>query len=652
MLAKWGKTSFEMKFQIPKSRALLLLALGAPTALVFYAGWSHVAPLKDLQVFSRDLVAQVGRQALPDPDILFIGIDDISLEIHNEAPEDLAQSPVLQSMAKTRYPWNRGVHAALIERLAGAGAKAIIFDVVFDKPNPDDQEGDEELREAIERHQDKVVLGAKLDIPDPNLTQSHAMITIPDSFLPWDELPGDFGFVNFFPLDDSNIRSGTYRLSLSDLGGNTYETDEVYLSLVAAGLSKVGMEIPDTRDPIYFRFPRYPQSAYVPIRYYEVLWPSLWETNFGGGEVFRDKIIVVGALSQILQDTVETPKGLIPGPLAHVCFAAAVKNGEIYELASPRTSGIAILLAPLLACLIAYFIRQPVLQLIGLLAAIVAIFCGATWLYSSADFLLPPGVPIVSLFFTGLWIFGTDFAIERFQKRRVRRLLERCVSKDIVGTLLNQSEEMSLALGGAYKQGTILFTDLRSFTSTTEGMDPIELVTQLNEYLTEMVTAVFNNQGTLDKFIGDAVMAVWGTVRTNGPQADCINAVKAALEMQERLAALNARWESEGRVTFKFGAGINHGKIVCGHMGSKEKSEFTVIGDAVNVAARFESITKELGVSLAIGEQVAEYVDEEFGTVRLGEIPLKGKSQPLPIYTLKKLAPPPKEEVVEEAATT
>ncbi|CAN5490019.1 adenylate cyclase CyaK [soil metagenome] len=644
-----------MRFRLPRSRPVLLLCLALPTALSVFGLWYvGLEFMRELEVKSWDMVAKFGLHAAPDPDIVFIGVDDNSMDVHNEDPEDLAQSPVLQKMAETRTSWSRGIHAALIDRLADAGAKVIVFDMLFFGRKAADLEGDQALQEAIERHQEKVVLAASLTMPDANLGQSQAMISLPDNFLPWDPLPGDVGFAEFFPrgIAPQLVRAGTYRLALHDLGANVYATDEVYYSLGAAALLKAGYSVPDTRDEIPFRYPRFPGTVYKPIPYYEVFMPRLWEPNFAGGDFFKDKIVVIGDASRSLQDVVQTPKGQLPGPLAHVCFIAAAKNGETYHYAGPGVQGISIILAVLLAYGMGLAFRQPLVQAFALVAGIAALFYGATLVYSHADFLIPPGVPSLALGLTGLWIFGSEFAIERFQKRRVRRLLERCVSRDVVSSMLDQPEELSLALGGSYKQATILFTDLRNFTTTTEGMDAIELVTQLNEYLGEMVDAVFNHQGSIDKFIGDAVMAVWGTVRTSGPKTDCLNAVKAAMEMQERLARLNARWESEGRNGFKFGAGINHGQVVFGNMGSHQKMEPTVIGDAVNVAARLESITKELGVPLAIGESVANHVSDEYPIRHLGEIPLKGKSRPLAIFTLECLAPPrPKEEVPTLAKT-
>ena len=169
---------------------------------------------------------------------------------------------------------------------------------------------------------------------------------------------------------------------------------------------------------------------------------------------------------------------------------------------------------------------------------------------------------------------------------------------------------------------TVLFSDVVGFTALTENADPEALVRQLNEYLSRMTAAVFENGGTLDKFIGDAVMAVWGNVRSRGRAEDAKSAARAALAMRRELWTLNQRWFAEGIVPFAIGIGINQGDVLVGNIGSQQKADPTVIGDAVNLASRLESLTRTYGVDILLGPSATELVRDEFyvrSVARAGE---------------------------------
>jgi adenylate cyclase len=175
---------------------------------------------------------------------------------------------------------------------------------------------------------------------------------------------------------------------------------------------------------------------------------------------------------------------------------------------------------------------------------------------------------------------------------------------------------------------------VRGFTTMTEGADPTKLVTQLNEYFKEMVGIVFAEHGSLDKFIGDAVMALWGSITTEGVEKDAQHAVASALAMKKALAQLNINWEQRGMKELAFGIGINHGDVIVGNLGSEEKMEVSVIGDAVNLASRLEGLTKEYKLDLLIGEAMAPLVQSRFITRTVGSVQVKGKTIPVRIFTV------------------
>jgi adenylate cyclase len=208
------------------------------------------------------------------------------------------------------------------------------------------------------------------------------------------------------------------------------------------------------------------------------------------------------------------------------------------------------------------------------------------------------------------------------------------------------AEHGDVHLGGTTLPATILFSDIRSFTTLCERMEPEHVLSLLNRYFTEMVGAVVRHQGIVDKFIGDCIMAVWGPPKPR-PE-DALNAVKAALEMRERLAKLNVAFAAAGLPQFRTGVGIHTGQVVAGNMGAEAtasmdgKMEYTVIGDSVNLASRLESMTKELHCDILLSEDTYRLVATEVDVEPLQRIHVKGREQDVAVYRLIALrtAPP------------
>ena len=224
--------------------------------------------------------------------------------------------------------------------------------------------------------------------------------------------------------------------------------------------------------------------------------------------------------------------------------------------------------------------------------------------------------------------------MERLEKLRTRRTLERYVSKNLVKEILDNPGGFYSSLKGVRMPATVLFSDIVGFTSLTEHADPEALVSQLNEYLSRMTAAVFENGGTLDKFIGDAVMAVWGNVRSRGPAEDARMAARAALAMRRDLRALNADWAERGIAPFAIGIGINQGDVLGGNIGSQAKADPTVIGDAVNLASRLEGLTRTYNTDILLGPTATELVRDEFHVRSVARVQVKGKSEPVEVSTL------------------
>jgi adenylate cyclase len=239
-------------------------------------------------------------------------------------------------------------------------------------------------------------------------------------------------------------------------------------------------------------------------------------------------------------------------------------------------------------------------------------------------------VTSVALTFVGqlAWVYF----VEGREKRQVKRLFSRYVPKDVYEQLLADPERA--ALGGKRRTMTVLFSDVRGFTAMSEKASPEEVVGQLNEYFSRMVDVLFAHHGTLDKFVGDMVMGLFGAPLDDPDHAE--HAVQTALAMSRELDALNVQWTAAGRPLLDIGIGISTGEMVAGNIGSSAIMSYTVIGDTVNLGARLESLNKEYGTRVIISEATRDALKGQYDIRPLGEVLVKGKSRPVKIYEVKR----------------
>src|SRR6185436_5737444 len=216
----------------------------------------------------------------------------------------------------------------------------------------------------------------------------------------------------------------------------------------------------------------------------------------------------------------------------------------------------------------------------GLIAGLTMLFARGTW--------APMVDPLVAVAISAFGGVAYQYAVEGREKRRVKRLFSRYVSKDVYQQLVDNPDEARL--GGNRRHMTVLFSDIRGFTTVSDRGQPEAIVTQLNQYFSAMVPIVFANKGTIDKFVGDMIMALYGAPLDDPDHAD--HAVQTGLAMAEELARLNGRWAAEGMPALDIGIGINTGDMVAGNLGSESIMSYTVIGDSVNLGARLESLTR------------------------------------------------------------
>jgi adenylate cyclase len=632
-------------------RALLislvaLVCLGGLVFLDFYEPFAYVR----VRNLYQDALARAGRKAPRDPNLVFLAIDSDSTsleegedleQLYGLKAADLPETRALRLMSQ-RWPWPREVYGLILERLVAAGAKVVVFDLTF----PTATDGDAPFRLALERYRERVVIGSNfLSAPSRESSTTGTIYTRPtDSLIPQTDAADDrVAFTNFWPDDDEVVRRARYAMTFEEADGKLRRPDsERFLSLSAAALLKAGFPdtVPSESSGRLLRFAAPPREGFAPRSIFEIFLPDYWKQNYQSGEFFRGKIVVIGAEGNWQHDEHPTPVGVMPGPEIHLNAMNAALQGAFIRELSPAAKLALTIIAGLLAVTLSLCIRSPWLRIIMLVATDGLGLWLALLAFDRASLLVPLVAPLTELNFTVLLGLISDLTWERIEKNRVRRTLEKYVSKNVVRQLLDQPKLYAQSLGGVLKPATILFSDIRGYSFVTARSDPQALVAQLNEYLTAMVGCVFRFGGTLDKFIGDAVMAVWGNTRSEGVRTDAVNAVRAALAMREELARLNKSWATRGLPQLRIGVALNHGEVVVGNIGSPQRMEFTVIGDAVNVSWKLQELTKGLGADLIVGESVMALVIEEFDLRPLGEATIESLPHPVKIFEVRGLLDP------------
>ena len=584
-----------------------------------------------------DWVELFGRKAQARPELVFLAVDDSSarlepdvdlpdfLENENPAPEERR---ALELMAGKSWPWSREVSALVIERLTAAGAKAVVLDFTFPKPGT----GDDALRAAIERHADRVVVAGNLvnGAGDHNAATNEetTVFSVPAETVVPPALRERqvVGFDNFWAYPDGRIRSVRYTATLENQVGPRRTQDETVLrSLAVLAVEKAGFAVPsaDDRRPRHMRFAG-PPRTFSPLPLYEIFVPRYWRANYGSGRFFDGKIVVVGAYGNWQQDEHATPFGIMPGPEVHLNAINSLLNRDFIRELPPWPRRFIVYAAASLVLFLATWIGRPLVRLIASAGVAACWVMLAFWLFNEGGLLVPTLAPVGVLLFGSFTCIVGDFVIERREKTRIRSTLERYVSKNVVRELLDHPETFHAALGGVNRKVTILFTDIRNFTRFSARTSSQELVAQLNEYFTAMVECVFDHGGTLDKFIGDALMAVWGNATSHGPAADGCAAVRCALAMRAALARLNDGWTAEGRPALDIGIALQSGEVVVGNIGSPNKMEFTVIGDAVNATWRIQERSKEHPGEILIGDALAPLLESQFEIEEAGSLIVGG----------------------------
>lgn len=618
-----------VRFDSPRLRWLgvsVLIGMG----LVFLLAVTTIYPLSWNLLLQDWLLDKTTTEALPS-DYLLVAMDEPSIQLDMLEPEELAASPALQLM-RGGYPWSREVYALLSEKLLAAGARMVIFDLLLNSPRA----GDDALAGTLRRHPGKIILASHIEFVEASDHYGTKTLDYPPTPVLADAAGASVGFASFpkqnvASFSDPKIRFFMTDATTSSISGEFLESNEpVQQFLGAAAARELGSSVPiDLRRR---RF-RYSRPGTVPrIPFYEVFVPAIWKSNLRNGEIFRDKIVLVGATAEGLKDYFFTPFGRLSGPEIQLHALAAIQRNQWLTQAGPGLILAGIPLAGGLVLLLAWMRRHAGTFVLGLLLGAAGWFGLSALVLSETSYFLPIAVPLLTWLVCGFGALAADVTLERRERSRLRGTLERYVSKDVVREIVENPDSFLQTLGGQRKEVVVLFSDLQGFTSAAEDLDPTALVALLNTYFGEMVEAVFAQRGTLDKFIGDALMATWGGIRQATPEEDAGLAVTAALEMTRRLAVFNLERQRLGQIPWSAGIGLCQGPVVFGNIGSQQKMEPTVIGDTVNLASRIEGLTRTYGCPILVDETIARQAHGDFGFLFVDTVRVKGRRQPEALF--------------------
>jgi adenylate cyclase len=511
------------------------------------------------------------------------------------------------------WPWPRTLHAELIRKLVKGGAKIIAFDILFTEPKPDPKE-DQALAAAI-KEAGRVILAAELT-----------------------EVASDFGPKTVVNLPIPELREHALGYGLAGLPRNrdgvvrsadlvSYFQDKAfpsfgYLIFQTLARRKAGAKLSLDSTIINFRGPT---RTFPTVPYYRVLNDEI------DANIFRDKVVLIGAFGESLHDVFPTPFSA-DRPTAGVEIQAnlvdtLLANNPII----PYTGGAHMVVFAILCASTIWISLQlsplKAFAIVFVLGSLFGLACVYVFVKYRLWFPMTPLLAGVTLSYGGLTVMS--YVREQRERLRYRAQFIKYVSPDVVADILENRE--GLALGGKRRHITVLFSDVRGFTGISEKISPEQVVSFLSQYFAEVTQIVFKHGGTVDKFIGDGMMAVFGAPKAHGD--DALRAVKTAIEMIEMVKANGPEWSKILGKEPSIGVGVNSGEAVVGSIGSELRSDYTAIGDTVNLASRLETLTKELGVPILISESTAAEIKDALPLIPLQHVKVVGREAALMVYT-------------------
>lgn len=600
-----------------RALAVTCLAVGLVLALAFSTG------LRNPQAEFGDFLVRLAPEPVLPFGVALVGIDPSSLNLDQLSPEEIAASPSLQAM-KQGYPWSRAVYADAIERLMQSGARLVLIDVMMRGP----REGDEELRKVLEKYADRIVLVSTFAEDASGAGRTIVRYQLPsESLLASGKI--HVGFANFWRDEDQVVRLAPFRLRPPGAEESVPSAPAAMLSLLA------GRERAEALPA---------EAAFIPGRQalHESMTPlwmlfdaKAWSRDLKGGEVFRNKVVAIGSFYSDEHDEFQTPTGNMPGIAMHVGVLAAAWQGAFYAMSGALARAAGALLASLAALAIALIFRHIIPRSLVIGAGIVLTIAAGAGALAWLHFQIPL-LPILSgLLVSGVGTLVVDLVAEGRARHRARRMLERYFSPRLAREMLDRCDSFLESLGGSHREVTVLVSDLRGFTSLAESADPVELLSDLNDYLGRMTSLIFGSGGGVDKFLGDGILAVWGTLDENRRDAPSAPALGCAEKMLAGLKDLNALRVSQGKPEWHLGIGIHSGPVIFGNVGSTHRMELTVIGDTVNLASRVEGLNKAYATKILFTDSAREQSGAAAGASRsVDRIRVVGRTQAVDLFTI------------------
>ncbi|MEN8264631.1 MAG: adenylate/guanylate cyclase domain-containing protein [Nitrospirota bacterium] len=566
------------------------------------------------------------------------------------------------------WPWDRKLQAELIEKVLKGGPAAVAVDIFY--PDPTSPESDRALADVLETHRGKLVIALSFEVEKDktfegeinDVLYDHTVSSIKDLkflklfgqysahrvLLPPEPIAGSarFGHVNSLSDMDGKVRRENLYLKYGD---------EYFFSL-ALKTAALAEKVPFEKISIIGGSGIDMGGTFLPsdvfgrlhINYYgkegNINHVSAADLLSGriSAEKFRDKIVLIGTSAIATYDLKVTPfSANMPGVEKNATVVANIINGD-YIIKSQHYFDLTIVILSGIAALLlgrtrkaSRFIMTYLFLLTFILFANQAAFA---FLNTRVNLLYP----LLTVFSTGIFIVSYRYFIEERRARDIRKMFSSYVTERVVNELIENPEMAKL--GGARIEVTVLFSDIRGFTHFAEKYEPEDVVAILNEYLSTMTDIVFRWEGTLDKFIGDAIVAFWGAPMKQENHAEL--AVRCALDMNSRMKELREKWISEGRASLSVGIGLNSGEVIVGNIGAEgKKMDYTVIGDHVNIGSRVESLTRQFNTDIMMTEMVLQRItvpveSNIIGHISIngvGKVTVKGKEKQIRVYKIESL---------------
>jgi adenylate cyclase len=606
----------------------------------------------ELDTYDRR-VAATARPAAPADRISLVFIDNDSLR---------RMEPLVG-----RWPWPRLIHATVIDFLAAAGARVIAYDVLF--PERDlrkfmvantewtGEESDAALVDSTRKAGNVVHVAeaASAELIDPSkeiasdLTAPalNVKLATPACVQPRPRVTPPFpalaqasraiGHTLFILDSDGPVR----RIApVVQVGGRTIPSLSLATTLAAGATAAPAVSVDEGQCAalVPWRGPAQNAGGHPTFTSYSFFDLFRAQQQIYEGQrpdvdpaLFKDRIVIVGVNADGLHEVFTTPfpEGEINGPEVHANIADALLAGRAI-VRTPAWVTVALTLAGAgIVGAAGLFLGAWLTGAVALAAMALLVWQSVAWF--ARGFWIPVTIPALAIVFAFVGDLAWKYVVEGREKRKVKKLFSRYVSKDVFDQLV--ADPSLAALGGARRHMTVLFSDIRGFTTMSEKGTPEDVVRQLNELFTRMVAVVFEHRGTVDKFVGDMVMALYSAPLDDPEHAD--HAVQTALAMIRTLNEMNRDWLARGKPTLDIGIGINTGGMVAGNIGSDTIMSYTVIGDAVNLGARLESLNKDFATRIIISESTRAELKGRYDIHPLGEVVVKGKTKPVAIFEVK-----------------